>query len=44
MDTTAVGTAISAAETDALSVGQFVIAAVAGLVVIGLVIGIIKKL
>jgi hypothetical protein len=44
IDTTAVQTAITAAETDALSVGEMVIATVAALVVIALVIGIVRKL
>jgi hypothetical protein len=44
LDTTAVQTAITAAETDALTTGQYVIGTVASLVVITLVIGIVKKL
>jgi hypothetical protein len=44
IDTTAVQAAITAAETDALSVGEMVIAAVAALVVITLVISIVRKL
>ena len=44
VDTTAVGTAITGAQTSAETVGGFVIAAVAGLVVIGLIIGVVKKL
>ncbi|MDF9902024.1 major capsid protein [Pseudomonas laurylsulfatiphila] len=44
VDTTAVQAAITAAEGDAQSVGGYVIAAVAGLVVIGLIIGIVKKI
>lgn len=44
MDTTGVETAITAAETSATTVGGYVIAAVAGLVVIGLIIGIVKKI
>lgn len=44
IDTLAVDTAIQAAEGDALLVGGYVIAAVAALVVIGLVIGIVKKI
>jgi hypothetical protein len=44
VDTTAVQAAISGAEADAQSVGGYVIAAVAGLVVIGLIIGIVKKI
>jgi len=44
IDTVAVGTKISAAETDALTTGEFVIGSVASLVVIGLIIGIIRKL
>lgn len=44
IDTTAIGTAVTAAQTDALTVGEMVIAAVAALVVIGLVIAIVRKL
>jgi hypothetical protein len=44
IDTTAIGTAITAAETDGLTVGEMVIATVATLVVIGLIIGIVKKI
>lgn len=44
MDTTAVQAAITGAETDAQTVGGYVIAAVAGLVVVGLIIGIVKKI
>lgn len=44
IDTTAVGTAITAAETDALTTGEFVIGTVASLVVVGLIIGLVKKL
>jgi hypothetical protein len=44
VDTTAVQSAIAAAEADAESVGGYVIAAVAGLVVIGLIIGVVKKI
>lgn len=44
LDTTAVQTAIAAAEADALTTGQYVIGTVASLVVITLVIGIVKKL
>lgn len=44
VDTTAVGTAITAAQSSAEGVGGLVIAAVAGLVVIGLIIAIVRKL
>lgn len=44
IDTAAVGTSITAAETDALTTGEFVIGTVASLVVIGLIIGIVKKI
>jgi hypothetical protein len=44
IDTTVVGTAITAAETDALTTGQFVIGTVASLVVVGLIVGLVKKL
>jgi hypothetical protein len=44
IDTGAVSTAVDGAKTDALTVGEAVIAAVAGLVVIGLIINIVKKL
>lgn len=44
IDTAAVGTAITAAETDALTTGEFVIGTVASLVVIALIIGIVKKI
>ncbi|MEJ1461770.1 MAG: major capsid protein [Candidatus Sedimenticola sp. (ex Thyasira tokunagai)] len=44
LDTTAVGTAITGAKTDALAVGDMVIGAVAALVVVGIVLTIIKKL
>ena len=44
VDTTAVGTAITAAQTSAEGVGGLVVAATAGLVVIGLIIGIVRKL
>ena len=37
-------TAIGAAKTDALSVGEVVIAAVAALVVIGIIIAVVKKI
>ncbi|MEN9481586.1 MAG: hypothetical protein RLZZ298_2981 [Pseudomonadota bacterium] len=43
-DTTVAETAITAAKTDALTVGYAVVAAVAGLVVIGLIISMIRKL
>ena len=44
IDTTAVETAIGAAKTDALSVGEVVIAAGAALVVIGIIIAVVKKI
>lgn len=44
IDTAAVETAIAAAEADGLTVGQSVIAAVAALVVIGIVIAVVKKI
>lgn len=44
IDTAAVGTAITAAESDALTTGEFVIGSVASLVVIGLIIGIVRKI
>lgn len=44
IDTVAVGTAIDAAEADALTTGEMVIGVVAGLVVIGLIIAIVKKI
>lgn len=44
VDTAAVQTAIAAAESDALTTGEYVIGTVASLVVITLIVGIIKKL
>lgn len=44
VDTAAIGTAIDAAEADALTTGEMVIGAVAGLVVVGLIIGMVKKI
>jgi len=44
IDTAAVGTAVAAAESDALTTGEFVIGSVASLVVIGLIIGIVRKI
>jgi hypothetical protein len=44
IDTTAVQTAVAAAESDALTTGQYVIGTVASLVVIGLIIAIVKKI
>ncbi|NQD92913.1 major capsid protein [Pseudomonas sp. CrR25] len=44
IDTAAVTTAIEAAESDGLTVGQTVIAAVAALVVISIVIAVVKKI
>ena len=44
IDTAAVETAIGAAKTDALSVGEVVIAAVAALVVISIIIAVVKKI
>lgn len=44
IDIAEVETAIGAAKTDALSVGEVVIAAVAALVVIGIIIAVVKKI
>lgn len=44
IDTAAVEGSIAAAEADGLTVGQSVIAAVAALVVIGIVIAVVKKI
>lgn len=44
VDTAAVETAIDASVSDAETVGGYVVAAVAALVVIGLIIGIIRKI
>jgi hypothetical protein len=44
LDDTAVQTAITAAETSGLSIGQMVIAAVASFVVVGVVLGMIRKI
>lgn len=44
VDTTAVQTAIKAAETDALTTGEYVIGTVASIVVIGLIIAIVRKI
>jgi len=44
IDTTAIQTAITAAESDALTTGEYVIGTVASLVVIGIIVAIIKKL
>lgn len=44
IDTTAVQSGITAAQTSGESVGAMVIAAVAALAVIGLIIGIVRKL
>lgn len=44
MDIAAIQTAITAAETSALSVGGMVAIAATGLVVVGLVISMVKKL
>jgi len=44
IDTTAVQTAITAAETDALTTGEYVIGTVASLVVIGLIIVMVRKI
>ena len=44
IDTTAVGTSLAAAQTDALSVGELVIGVVAALIVIGLVISMVTKI
>lgn len=43
VDTTAVGNALTAAQTSAEGVGSMVIAVVAGLVVVGVIIGLVKK-
>ncbi|MCC2604094.1 major capsid protein [Planctobacterium marinum] len=44
IDTTAVQTAITAAETDALTTGEYVIGTVASLVVIGLIVTMVRKI
>lgn len=44
IDTTAIQTAITAAETDALTTGEYVIGTVASLVVVGLIIALVRKL
>jgi len=44
IDTTAVGTAIDGAKADGLTVGEMVIAAVAGLVVVGIILALVRKL
>jgi hypothetical protein len=44
VDTTVVQADIDAAEADALTTGEMVIGAVAGLVVVGLIIGMVRKL
>jgi len=44
IDTTAIGTSLTAAETDALSVGDLVIGVVAGLVVVSIVVGMVRHL
>ncbi len=44
VDTAAVQTSIDAAKADGLTVGEMVIGAVAGLVVIGIIIAMIRKL
>lgn len=44
IDTTAIQTAITAAEADALTTGEYVIGTVASLVVVGLIIGLVRKL
>lgn len=43
LDMTAASTAVTAAETNALTMGQTVIGVVAGLIVVGLVISMIHK-
>lgn len=43
VDTAAVGTALTNAQTSAEGVGGMVIAVVAGLVVVGVIIGLVKK-
>lgn len=44
VDTTAVGTAITAAQTSGEGVGTMVIGAIAGLAVIGVIITVVRKL
>lgn len=44
IDTTAIQAAITAAETDALTTGEYVIGTVASLVVVGLIIALVRKL
>ena len=44
IDTTAVTASIASAEADGLTVGEAVIGAVAALVVVGLIIGLVRKL
>lgn len=44
IDTAAIQTAITAAETDALTTGEYVVGTVASLVVVGLIIGLVRKL
>lgn len=44
IDTTAIQTAITAAEADALTTGEYVIGTVASLVVVGLIIALVRKL
>lgn len=44
IDTTAVGTSLTAAQSSGEEVGELVIGVVAGLVVVGIIIGMVKKL
>jgi hypothetical protein len=44
IDTTGIQTAITAAESDGLAVGAMVVSAVAAMIVVGVVIGMVKKL
>mgnify|MGYP002795199574 CR=1 FL=1 len=44
LDTLGIQTAITAAETDGLAVGAMVVAAVAAMIVVGVVISMVKKL
>jgi len=44
LDTTAIQTAITAAESDGLAVGAMVVASVAAMIVVGVVISMVKKL
>ena len=44
IDTAAIQSAITSAEADALTTGEYVIGTVASLVVVGLIIGLVRKL